>query len=412
MRERFLQTPENTLFFKKEKEGLLDVCPLFKGQGFLNKEELLNFFNECSKTPGLTEEIRALYRRADDILYGGKIGDLFWNGQLELRRKALGKKSEERVSLLELEDADLLNTAIAQPATFIFNEANRMAEERVNGKDSIKPMYYLGNSLGEYNAFLATGGFKSEDGPDGKPDGGFKNALNLIKRRGRLMHEICRDKKGNLVGGLIAVTIPRDLIDKEGSTEEQKKYFGDLIEFLKKRNRKNHFRLYVEADNSDTQVVFAGKTEDLNRASEWISKNCEGKVKAVRLAVEGAFHCELMKQAEKDFARTVRWYLKKGLIKDLNTEVIANTTAIPIKSADEVAAEMIRHLTKSVLWRQSTEYAKKRGAAYLIEYGKKAVLTKMEDPKTVDIIKGAAIGGAALALLVGVFAVYSKVKKR
>lgn len=289
-------------------------------------------------------------------------------------------------SPLNLTPEHLKSTAFVQPAVFTFNEACRrvfMKKGRGNGRIA----YYAGNSLGEFNALLAAGAYNFEDG------------LNLVKARGLGMDFACAESPG----GLMAFVGPSKL---EGALlclsarREFKRQSSRLLD-------ENESGLFLEADNSLTQIVVGGTNEKLKKVQELFDKSFFSKrgFRLIRLNTAGAFHSEFMKPAEP----FVKEALEKITLHDAKVPVIANITARPINTAEEIREEIINHLTRPVLWRQSMDWVRRNKVTTIVELGKKDTLTKMMTGRG----KIVAATGAGLGIAAGIAAfLYLRVHKK
>jgi [acyl-carrier-protein] S-malonyltransferase len=121
--------------------------------------------------------------------------------------------------------------------------------------------------------------------------------------------------------------------------------------------------------NSPQQVVISGPADILKTASA--TATSLGVRKVIPLKVSGAFHSTLMQPAAEG--------LKKALagikIKNALVPLVANATAGPITSADDIRHELEVQLLKPVLWQPSVEYMSKHGVTSFIEIGPGNVLT-------------------------------------
>ena len=150
-RERVSPTPANSVVYYSETGGLNNITPLFQGQG--GQEEGMGK-DLCILYP----KVAGLYKTAEGIL---------------------------GYSPLDLTKQQLDQTRFAQTAIFTYNEACRIAFTEEN---PITPRYYAGNSLGEYNAFLAAGAFTFEEG------------LGLVMARAEGMQVACDLNPGGVAG--------------------------------------------------------------------------------------------------------------------------------------------------------------------------------------------------------------------
>ncbi|MCL5090863.1 MAG: ACP S-malonyltransferase [Patescibacteria group bacterium] len=351
MRER-KPIPETILRYS-EREGLRKTALIFPGQGV--------------QEVGMGKEFCAV-----DALSGEAISEKY---------PEVAKLYNEAKEILgyfpfDLTENDLKETRFAQPAIFIYSEACRLVfikERKAAGLTEIRPRYYAGNSLGEFNALLAAGAFE------------FKNGLKLVKLRGEKMQEACEERPS----GLAAFLRPSG----DGVDPEEKELFERLKTELTMAER----GLYLEAENSESQFVFGGLRENLEEARRWLTSEgyLQTGFRMVPLNVAGAFHCELMASALPDFTDLLKELKRKGRIKKTKASVIANTTGKPISTPEEIEKELIDHMVKPVLWKDTVGFLEE-GVASTVEFGKKATLSNMMKNK--GIIAGVAAVGVAAGI--------------
>ncbi len=276
-------------------------------------------------------------------------------------------------SPLELTPEQIAQTSFVQPAIFAYNEACRMALPSPGKNATIK--YCAGSSLGEINALFAAGAFD------------LWGALVILKARGEGMQIASDMHKGDLAAFLVS--------SPEGSAPTKAQ-----IRELERNTRYltgNKGRVYLEAVNSDTQVVFGGLEDDLNAAEQWYKKAGLSKKGLIfkRLHVAGPFHSKYMEPAVPYLVDA----LGKIHIKETSVPVIANTTARPISKPAEIKEELVRHLTMPVLWKDSMDYITHQGVEATLEVGKRPLLSnlmrgkgKMITMAVAGVVTGAAVG--------------------
>ncbi|MFE7278484.1 ACP S-malonyltransferase [Streptomyces sp. NPDC057623] len=205
-------------------------------------------------------------------------------------------------------DDILTRTECTQPALFVVNALHTFERER---REERRADYYLGHSLGEYNALLAAGVFD------------FQTGLRLVRKRGELMAAASD-------GGMTAVLgVPeRELLDM---------FRQDGIEAID-----------LAGFNSDTQLVIAGPDADLRVAHEALTRR---GVRFVQLRVGGPFHSRYMDPARVVFEK----YLEEFTFHDPHTPVIANVTGLPHVKG-EFARSLGNQLVEPVRWTDSIRY--------------------------------------------------------
>jgi len=121
--------------------------------------------------------------------------------------------------------------------------------------------------------------------------------------------------------------------------------------------------------NCSGQIVISGTREALARSMD-LAK-ARGAKRVVPLQVSGAFHSTLMQPTIEGMSLAISRI-------DLHLPeipIVANSTAQPMTSADEVKEELIQQLCHCVQWQPSVEYMVEAGVSTFIEIGPGQVLT-------------------------------------
>lgn len=187
--------------------------------------------------------------------------------------------------------------------------------------------FIAGHSLGEVGALVAGGSISIEDG------------LWLAARRGELMQRIA---DSHSPGGMLA------LLGDEKAT---------------RRIAAAHW-LTVANDNAPGQLILSGPSDDLEAAAKEAKAQ---RLKAMRLAVSGAFHTDAMAEAVPEF----REALARINIQAPRVPVFSSVTAKPF---DDIRAELAQALVRPVRWRQTLFALRDRGAQRFVEVGPGKVL--------------------------------------
>jgi [acyl-carrier-protein] S-malonyltransferase len=196
---------------------------------------------------------------------------------------------------------------------------------------NFKPVAAAGLSLGEFTAHAAAGTFSFEDG------------LHLVSRRGTFMEEAC-----NATDGAMAALI--------GGEEEK-------IRELAKATGVDVANL-----NAPGQIVISGSSAGIDEA---VAKAKDyGIRRAIKLNVAGAYHSSLMTSAQEKLAGE----LTSTTIVSPQIPVIANFTAAPVSSSDEIRSTLTSQVTGSVRWIESIQYLVSKGHSEFIEIGPGKVL--------------------------------------
>jgi [acyl-carrier-protein] S-malonyltransferase len=235
-------------------------------------------------------------------------------------------------TMIEGPEEKLKRTDFTQPAIFLHSIlALKFTGDHKNADA------YAGHSLGEFSALCVAGAID------------FKDALQLVHLRGKLMAEA-----GNRQQGTMAAIIGMDTKVLKELCEEIEKETGNII-------RPANY-------NSPGQIVVSGSTlgvhETMKRAKE------KGVRIAKELSVSGAFHSPLMQYA----ADGLKEALDSTTIKTPNTPVFANVTAEPHSDSDSIRQLLVEQLTSPVRWEESVKNMYDFGVREFIEFGPGKVL--------------------------------------
>jgi [acyl-carrier-protein] S-malonyltransferase len=187
--------------------------------------------------------------------------------------------------------------------------------------------FVAGHSLGEIGALVAGGSIAIEDG------------LWLAVRRGELMQRVADARPP---GGMLAL-------------------LGD--EALTRRIAAAHW-LTVANDNAPGQLILSGPSDDLTAASR--EAKAQG-LKAMPLAVSGAFHTAAMADAVPEF----RAALARIDVRAARVPVFSSVTARPFQ---DIRSELAQALVKPVRWRETLFALRDGGAERFVEVGPGKIL--------------------------------------
>lgn len=230
-------------------------------------------------------------------------------------------------------EEELAQTINAQPAIVTVSLAClRASQEGDIPIEPSQPAYVAGHSLGEYTALVAANVLD------------FPDAVRLVRERGRLMQEAGM----RIPGGMAALT---DL--DVASIEEICQLAGAQIASI----------------NCYGQVVISGSRLALAWAIDMARR--QGARRAIQLDVSGAFHSHLMQPAMKGMAQAISLFS----FRDSTIPIVANTTARPITTAEQVKRELVIQLCNCVLWQRSVEYMIEAGVSTFVELGPGQVLS-------------------------------------
>ena len=237
-------------------------------------------------------------------------------------------------------EADLTLTENAQPALMAVSLAVvRVLQEDYNiGVDGVA--YVAGHSLGEYSALAASGAFSLSD------------TARLLKLRGQAMQKAVPLGVGamaSLIGPKVDVALA-----------EAAALAGAEIGVCTVAN-----------DNNAGNVVISGDAAAVERA---IARAKELGARAIPLNVSAPFHCPLMAPAAEAMAEA----LGQVTISAPLAPLVANVTARPITSPDDIRKLLVAQVTGRVRWRESVLWmASEGGVTRFAELGAGKVLTGM-----------------------------------
>jgi [acyl-carrier-protein] S-malonyltransferase len=242
--------------------------------------------------------------------------------------------------LLHAPMEELTATANAQLATFVQSLVVLDAVERLG----LSPGACAGHSLGEYTALVASGAMSFEDG------------VQLVVARGEAMGRAGEDAPGTMAA-LLGITDD----DAEAACQRAE---GDV---------------WVANYNAPGQVVIAGTTEAVNKASD-LAKNL-GARRVLPIPVSGAFHTPLMAAARS----ALRKALGDTAFRSPEIPVIANVDARIHSDPAEWPGLLSAQLCSPVRWRQSLETLSSLGGTTFVELGPGGVLSGLARRSLGDI---------------------------
>lgn len=280
----------------KKKERSMQAC-LFPGQGS----------QQIGMGEGLFEEFPDLTAKADAIL-------------------------GYSIKKLCLEDPDhcLGKTQFTQPALYFVNALAYLHKVRNEG---FSPDFFVGHSLGEYDALFAAGVIDFEWG------------LKLVQKRGALM-ALAKN------GGMAAVI---------GLGEDR------IREILQSHNLVG---VEIANLNSPTQIVLSGLSNDIEAAQGVFE--AEGCRMYVTLKVSGAFHSKYMSEARTEFGQ----FLENVPLFSPRKPVISNVKARAYPSdVQSVRGILADQINNPVRWTESIRVLMGMGCESFVEVGPGNVLT-------------------------------------
>jgi [acyl-carrier-protein] S-malonyltransferase len=228
---------------------------------------------------------------------------------------------------------ELRQTINVQPAIVTVSLACLEVASVAAGSNGLPPPAFVaGHSLGEYTALAAA---KVLD---------FATTVYLARERGRLMHEAGLRE----AGGMVAIIGLDEALLAEVCNETETR---------------------IANINCPGQLVISGARDKLTRAVD-LAKS-RGAYRAIPLNVSGAFHTPLMQSAADGMSEV----LAPLSFQQPRVPIVANTTAQPMTTPEEVKAELLRQLCNGIQWQRSIEYMINNGVSSFIEIGPGKVLS-------------------------------------
>jgi [acyl-carrier-protein] S-malonyltransferase len=230
--------------------------------------------------------------------------------------------------VFELSAEELSRTSLAQPAIFLVEWVSFLVAKKLRAPDAV-----LGHSLGEFAALAAAEALS------------WPEAFSLVLLRGKLMEEAA----GKFPGGMLALLglPPREA---ERIAQESGCFVANL--------------------NAPTQVVLAGKQENLKKAEEMAQK---AGGKAVPLAVAGAFHSPFMAEAAQRLASA----LEELPFRPPKITFISSSTGSVERDPQRIRAILKDQMTAPVRWVDAVERMAELGVEEAWEVGPGQVLTRL-----------------------------------
>lgn len=288
------------------KENIFEgkVAGVFPGQG----SQVIHMGLELYENSRAASDV---FDEADDAL-GSNFSDLIFNGSKE-----------------ELQD-----TVNSQPAIMTVSIASLRALEESLG-DQMPPLSVVtGHSLGLYTSAVAAGVM------------GFRDGVQLVRERGRLMKEASEKRPGEMVAILGLDEMVLDVICQETGAD-------------------------IANVNSDDQIIISGDKMAIARTIDLAFRR--GATKTMPLTVSGAFHSRLMRSAQQGLGEAI-----SGIdFKDPRVPIVANSRGSVLTTADDVKRELARTLCGTVRWKDAVNVMAGAGVTDFFEFGPGKVLSSL-----------------------------------
>ncbi|MBZ9609703.1 ACP S-malonyltransferase [Clostridium estertheticum] len=222
-------------------------------------------------------------------------------------------------------------TENTQPAILTTSIAALMALK----EHGIKCDVTAGLSLGEYSALVCSGAMD------------FKDAVKIVKKRGRFMQEAVPVGIGTMAAILgLAVNLV-----EEACSEARTSGIVEIANL-----------------NCPGQIVIAGEIAAVELACERAVK--KGAKRAINLPVSAPFHTSMLKPA----AEKLEIELENINLKDITIPVMSNVNGDYVKGKDDIKGNLKLQVMSSVLWETIIRNMIKDGVDTFVEIGPGKVL--------------------------------------
>src|SRR5690348_5272045 len=215
----------------------------------------------------------------------------------------------------------------------------------------IQPAFVAGHSVGEYSAVAASGAL------------GIADTLRLVRERGRLMHEEGLRCPSGMAAVLGLDADALTSICAEATDKTRASLSADQL-----AEHPGAGCVVVANINAPGQIVISGATPALEAAMELA--RTAGAKRVVPLAVSGAFHSPVMAPAAEALSTAV----DVAPITAPDVPVIANITAEPLTSEEQLCEELAQQIVSPVQWTRTVEYLTDHGIDIFVEIGVGQVL--------------------------------------
>ncbi len=242
----------------------------------------------------------------------------------EKANKSLG--FDIKAMCFEGPEEELVKTENTQPAIL----TTCVALLKVIEDAGIEADVTAGLSLGEYASLVYSGALE------------FKDAVKLVKKRGKYMQEAVPMGKGTMAA---IIGLEREQVD-------------EIV------NEASEVGIVEGANyNCPGQIVISGEVAAIDKACELANE--KGAKRALKLSVSAPFHCKMLEPAGVKLNQE----LEAITIKPMNKKVIANVNASYIEDEENIKELLTKQVSKSVLWEDSIELMLKDGVETFIEIG-------------------------------------------
>ena len=229
----------------------------------------------------------------------------------------------------------LRETRYSQPAIFVTNVALAAAVG-----SALAPVVSAGHSFGEYCSLTIAGALS------------FETALSLVNQRGLAMH-----RAASITQGAMAAVLGLD--DQA------------LRDAAARAVAQGAGRVQLANFNQPGQVVISGDEDAVKLAGEYAIE--AGAKRVIPLNVSGAWHSELMKPAQDEFAK----HVNDAPVMLPRFTVISNVDATAYTNVEQIKANLVRSVTDEVRWHETALAMIAVGIDLIVEFGASPVLAPM-----------------------------------
>ena len=229
-------------------------------------------------------------------------------------------------------ESDLKLTENTQPAILT---ASIAALRVLETESPLRPAFVAGHSLGEYSALVAVGALE------------FRDAVKIVRERGRLMQEAVPAGKGAMA---VVLGMEMDQVEKVCADAAQ----GEVVS--------------PANFNGAGQVVIAGAKPAVARAMGLAKER--GAKRVLELPVSAPFHCDLMQPA----ADGLKDVLGAIPINPFTVGVVNNVEANVNLDPGRVKSLLVQQAVRPVRWEESVKKLGELGCTRVIEVGPGKVL--------------------------------------
>lgn len=218
---------------------------------------------------------------------------------------------------------ELKETKVTQPAVFLHS----VIKSAINAAE-FRPEAVAGHSLGEFSALVAANAMTFEDG------------LQLVAKRAFAMQKACEMEPSTMAA----------ILGLEDAVVEA--ICSEMEEIVVPANY-----------NCPGQLVISGSVKGVEAAVKKAEE--AGAIKAVILAVGGAFHSPLMQPAKEELAEAIAQTPLSSPV----CPIYQNVHAQPERDPERIKQNLIDQLTAPVRWTQIMERMIQDGVSEIVEVG-------------------------------------------